>query len=199
MAELAPYTITPGTLARLAQPTLPVGDGEVLRPWNGTDALALRDAYADPDIQRWHVRRIDSPDEALGMIVNWQHAWAQERRLEWAVAGADGALLGRLALKDLELFDGVAEIAYWTVPAARGRGVAPRAVTAASAWAFDAGFRRLELEHSTLNEASCRVAQKAGFVPEGTRRGAARHADGHHDMHVHARLADAEGALPLEA
>jgi RimJ/RimL family protein N-acetyltransferase len=195
MAELAPYTITPGTLARLAQPTLPLEDGgELLRPWSGTDALALQDAYADPDIQRWHVRRIDSPDEARGMIVNWQHAWAQERRLEWAVAAADGSLLGRLALKDLVLFDGVAEIAYWTVPAARGRGVAPRAVDAASRWAFGAGFRRLELEHSTLNPASCRVAQKAGFELEGTRRGAARHADGHHDMHVHARLSDAAAA-----
>ncbi|MBA8808721.1 GNAT family N-acetyltransferase [Promicromonospora sukumoe] len=198
MAELAPYTITPGTLARLAQPTLPLTGGATMRPWRETDALALQEAYADPDIQRWHVRRVDSPDEALGMIVNWQRAWAQERRLEWAVAAADGSLLGRLALKDLVLFDGIAEIAYWTVPAARGRGVAPQAVVAASAWAFEAGFRRLELEHSTLNAASCRVAEKAGFALEGTRRGAARHADGHHDMHVHARLSDAGGALPLE-
>ncbi|MFD7306996.1 GNAT family N-acetyltransferase [Promicromonospora sp. NPDC059942] len=199
MAELAPYTITPGTLAELAQPTLPLPDGARMRPWGDTDAVALQAAYADPDIQRWHVRRIDSPDEAREMIAGWQRAWAQERRLEWAVAAADGTLLGRLALKDLELFDGVAEIAYWTVPAARGRGVAPQAVTAASAWAFDVGFRRLELEHSTRNPASCRVAEKTGFAPEGTRRGAARHADGHHDMHVHARLADAEGALPLQA
>jgi len=57
--------------------------------------------------------------------------------------------------------------------------------------AFDRGLRRLELEHSTLNPASCRVAEKAGFTLEGTRHGAARHADGHHDMHVHVRLADA--------
>ncbi|MFI2364926.1 GNAT family N-acetyltransferase [Promicromonospora sp. NPDC019610] len=199
MAELAPYTITPGTLAALAQPTLTLPGGARMRPWSDGDADALQAAYADPDIQRWHVRRIDSSVEARGMIEGWRRAWAQERRLEWAVAAADGTLLGRLALKDLELFDGVAEIAYWTVPAARGRGVAPQAVTAACTWAFDLGFRRLELEHSTLNPASCRVAQKAGFVAEGTRRRAARHADGHHDMHVHARLADAEGTLPFEA
>lgn len=172
---------------------LPLNDGATMRRWRETDAVALQDAYADPDIQRWHVRRIDSPDEARGMIAGWQRAWAQERRLEWAVTAADGSLLGRLALKDLVLFDGVAEIAYWTMPAARGRGVAPRAVVSASAWAFEVGFRRLELEHSTLNPASCRVAEKAGFEMEGTRRRAARHADGFHDMHVHARLADAEG------
>jgi RimJ/RimL family protein N-acetyltransferase len=159
-----------------------------MRPWSLADAAALQDAYADPGIQRWHVRRIDSPEEARGMIAGWQRAWAQERRLEWAVAATDGTLLGRLALKDLVLFDGVAEVAYWTVPAARGQGVASQAATAASRWADGAGFRRLELEHSTLNPASCRVAEKSGFMLEGIRRGAARHADGHHDMHVHVRL-----------
>jgi RimJ/RimL family protein N-acetyltransferase len=176
-------------LARTPQPTLRLPDGPELRPWADADAPAVRAAYADPDIQRWHVRGIDSLDEAHELIASWRHAWAQERRLEWAVADTGGELLGRLALKDLSLFDGVAEVAYWTVPAARGRGLAARATSAASRWAFGVGFRRLELEHSTLNRASCRVAEKAGFTAEGTRYGAARHADGHHDMHTHARLA----------
>lgn len=188
MAELAPYTVTPGTLAGIPQPTFPLADGAELRPWTDGDAPALRAAYADPDIQRWHVRGLDSLDEARELIAEWQRAWAQERRLEWAVADTGGALLGRLGLKDLVLFDGVAEVAYWTVPAARGRGLAPRAVDAVSRWAFGLGFRRLELEHSTQNLASCRVAEKAGFAPEGTRYGSALHADGHHDMHTHARL-----------
>jgi RimJ/RimL family protein N-acetyltransferase len=65
-------------------------------------------------------------------------------------------------------------------------------VDAATRWAFDVGFRRLQLEHSTQNPASCRVAEKAGFAAEGTRFGAALHADGHHDMHTHARLAGAD-------
>jgi RimJ/RimL family protein N-acetyltransferase len=191
MAELAPYTIAPGTLAGTPQPTLSLGHDAMLRPWADGDAPALRAAYADPGIQRWHVRELDSLDEAREMIAVWRAAWAQERRLEWAVADADGTLLGRLGFKSLALFDGIATIAYWTVPAARGRGLAPRAVDAATRWAFDVGFRRLELEHSTQNPASCRVAEKAGFVAEGTRFGAARHADGHHDMHTHARLAGA--------
>lgn len=41
----------------------------------------------------------------------------------------------------------------------------------------------------TANAASCRVALKAGFAAEGTRRSAALHADGWHDMHLHARIA----------
>ncbi|MFC6149614.1 MULTISPECIES: GNAT family N-acetyltransferase [Mumia] len=73
---------------------------------------------------------------------------------------------------------------------ARGRGVATRAVrAAASRLLHDVGFHRLEIEHSTANPASCRVATHAGFPLEGTRRSAALHADGGHDMHVHARLA----------
>lgn len=188
MPELVPHTVAPGTLAGLPQPMFPLGEGVELRPWADGDAPAVMSAYADPDIQRWHVRGVDSVDEAHEMIRSWRQAWAQERRLEWAVAETDGAVLGRLALKDLVLFDGIAEVAYWTVPAARGRGLAPRALAAASGWAFDVGFRRLELEHSTRNPASCRVAEKAGFSWEGTRLGSALHADGHHDMHVHTRL-----------
>jgi RimJ/RimL family protein N-acetyltransferase len=83
----------------------------------------------------------------------------------------------------------VAEVAYWTTRAARGRGVAPRATTALTRWAFDEiGFHRLELMHATANEASCRVAGKAGFALEGTKRSAVLHQDGWHDMHLHARV-----------
>ena len=75
------------------------------------------------------------------------------------------------------------------LPAARGAGVASRALTAVSLWALgEAGFHRLELDHSTRNQASCRVAARAGFPLEGTKRSAAVHSDGRHDMHLHARV-----------
>jgi RimJ/RimL family protein N-acetyltransferase len=198
MAELVSHTVAPGTLAGMPQPTFSLENGVVLRPWADGDAPALQVAYTDPAIQRWHIREIGSLDEACELIAAWRRAWGQEQRLEWAIADADGALLGRLALKDLVLFDGIAEVAYWTVPAARGRGLAPRALMAVSQWAFSVGFRRLQLQHSTLNPASCRVAEKAGFSSEGTRLGAVLHADGHHDMHTHARLADI-GRPPLRS
>ena len=60
---------------------------------------------------------------------------------------------------------------------------------AVSVWAFgEAGFHRLRLSHSTRNDASCRVAVIAGFKLEGTKRSEAIHADGRHDMHLHARI-----------
>lgn len=204
MPLLVTPTVPAGSLAALPQPVLPLPTGHaVLRPWREEDAAALVAAYEDAAIQRWHVRRMDSEDEARETIRQWRAAWARETAGHWALAVPDegpgraasgaglapGALLGRLALKDFDLVDGGAEVGYWTVPAARGAALCPRALAVLSRWALErAGFRRLELEHSTVNEASCRVALKAGFEAEGVRRAAARHLDGLHDMHLHALL-----------
>jgi RimJ/RimL family protein N-acetyltransferase len=105
----------------------------------------------------------------------------------WAITGPE--VLGRVALRSIDLDEGRAEIAYWVTAAARGRGAAARAAAALSAWALgDLGLHRLDLEHAVATTASCRVAQKAGFAYEGTRRSAALHGDGWHDMHLHARI-----------
>lgn len=190
MPSLTPPAIPVGSLAAAGQPILAVGGGALLRPWLISDAEAVVEAFRDPAIQRWHVRRADSVDEARGWIQRWRTTWGDETEGHWAVAGAEtGTVLGRLSLKAWNLTDGSADIAYWTVPTARGGGVCPRAVTALADWALgEGGFHRLELEHSTANRASCRVAVKAGFEEEGVRRGAALHADGWHDMHLHSRV-----------
>ncbi|WP_330341046.1 GNAT family N-acetyltransferase [Streptomyces sp. NBC_00557] len=179
-----------GTLARIPQPSLPTGDGLLLRPWQAKDAPAVYAAFQDPLMHQWHIRSADSEAEAAGWIVQWQSGWKDEREAHWAVTAADtGDLLGRVALRRILLGDGCAEVAYWTVARARGRGVAVRAATALSRWALDEiGLHRLELSHATANRASCRVAVKAGFAAEGTRRSALLHADGWHDMHLHARV-----------
>ena len=49
----------------------------------------------------------------------------------------------------------------------RGRGVAPRALEVATAYAVDGlGLHRVQLQHAVENIASCRVAAKAGFALE---------------------------------
>ena len=167
------------------QPQLTAGE-LLLRPWQPTDAGALLTAYADPAIQRWHVETIDVAGAARYAQV-WADAWLAGQRAGWAVVDR-GALVGRTTLRGIDLEQGQGELTYWVVPAARGRGVAPSAAEAVVAWAFALGFRRLTLNHSTLNGASCRVADKLGFTLEGTRRSAGLHIDGWHDMHLHARL-----------
>jgi [ribosomal protein S5]-alanine N-acetyltransferase len=182
-----------GQVSSEPQPTLE-SDGLVLRPWASEDGAAISAAYQDPSIQRWHARSM-TPDEAVQWVTKAHADWADEIAASWAVTTQAG-LVGRMTLK-LHLDDGWAEAAYWVLPAARGRGIASLALCIASRWAFElAGLHRVELEHSTLNHASCRAATKAGFVLEGTKRHHGLHTDGFHDMHLHAlinRTNSAEG------
>jgi RimJ/RimL family protein N-acetyltransferase len=176
------------------QPVLPGPGGLVLRPWRPADAPALLAAFSDPAISWWHRRSVDSLAEAEQLIAGWTQAWHEETAGQWAVTGGtDAAVLGRVVLRvDFEF--GQAECGYWVLPAARGTGVASRAVLALSDWALhDLGVHRIELIHSVANLASCQVANKAGYLLEGTKRSASLHADGWHDMHLHARTAGQPG------
>jgi RimJ/RimL family protein N-acetyltransferase len=189
MSLTTPPAITAGSLAGGPQPVLPAAGGLLLRPWEAADVPVFLAAYRDPEIQRWHTRRPDSEDRVLEWFEQYRRDWAQEQGGHWAVTREGGAVLGRIAMRGFDFADGVAGCAYWVLPAARGAGVAPRALTALAGWAFGwAGFHRLHLDHSTRNHASCRVAVKSGFLFEGTKRSDAVHADGRHDMHLHARI-----------
>jgi RimJ/RimL family protein N-acetyltransferase len=181
-------TILPGSIATGPQPVLRGEDGLLLRPWADADAPVFHGAYRDPAIGFWHSHRPATLERTREWFERYHGDWAAERSAHWAATGDGGEVLGRIALNGFDLEDGIAWIGYWVLPAARGRGVAPRALNAVTAWAFSAGFRRLALDHSTRNEASCRVAGKCGFAAEGTTRSAAVHADGRHDMHLHARV-----------
>lgn len=188
MPRLIQPTVATGGLARRSQPVLKADDF-VLRPWQVPDAPAVAEAYAEPGIQRWHARSLDV-EEAREWIGAWPERWARETGASWAIADESG-VLGQIGLRRLDLTDGLGEVSYWVLPAARGRRLAARALCALSEWVFDElGLHRFELAHSTLNEASCRVAGRAGFAYEGTKRSEALHADGWHDMHLHARLSD---------
>jgi ribosomal-protein-alanine N-acetyltransferase len=188
--QLINSAVAPGSLARLGQPVLNAGEF-VLRPWQASDAAAVVRAYAEPSIQRWHLRTM-TDDEAREWVDSWCHRWTAETGGGWAIA--DGPrVLGQMNLRRLNLPDGAGEVSYWVVPAARGRRVATRALCTLSTWVFgELQLHRLEVAHSTLNPASCRVALNAGYQFEGTKRGEGLHTDGWHDMHLHARLADDE-------
>jgi [ribosomal protein S5]-alanine N-acetyltransferase len=180
--------VVPGSLGGRAQPVLYV-DELTLRPWTVGDVPSLVAAYADPAIQRWHTRSM-TLTEADEWVTAVNGSWTNETAANWAVSEG-GELVGRMSLRTLDLEDGLAGIGYWVVSAARGRGIAPRTLVAVSDWAInELGLHRLELEHSTRNEASCRVAEKAGYSLESTKRSQALHEDGWHDMHLHVRLDD---------
>ncbi|MDM4718369.1 GNAT family N-acetyltransferase [Micromonospora sp. WMMA1363] len=160
--------------------------GLVLRPWCSQDAPAVFDALREPEIARWNPQG-DIPDLAAA------REWIRRRAdpstgVSYAVTDGTG-LLGSVSLRRMGA--DYATIGYWTVAAARGRGVATRAVARLAEWGFaEDGLHRIELCHAVANAASCRVAQRAGFTLEGTLRESYRFGDGHrHDEHLHARLA----------
>ncbi|MFI6724983.1 GNAT family N-acetyltransferase [Streptomyces sp. R-74717] len=177
--------------------TLDLGD-VLLRPWSREadelDAMldGLTAAAADPLIARWNPFPAADRTEAMAWLEKREGSWDRGAAATFAVLGAaDGALLGAVGLSWVDRADGLAMIGYWTLPDARGRGVATRAVGAVTSWAFEtADARRIEIAHATGNEASCRVAHRCGYPAEGTLRDSHRYGDGaYHDEHLHARLA----------
>ncbi|MFD4635452.1 GNAT family N-acetyltransferase [Streptomyces sp. NPDC058284] len=165
----------------VAQPG-PTAPGLTLRPWHPRDAPALLAAHRDPVMRRWLVTDLTNATEARRWIDAQSEAWADGTRFSFAVIDADadadagpvaGAdrLLGHVTLKVRPYGSrsgAASEVGYWTVPEARGKGVAPRALEAVSRWAFATRRAlppgRLELLHAAANRGSCRVAQKCGYV-----------------------------------
>ena len=154
-------------IRRAAAPELT--DGSVrLRPWRLSDATAVTAACQDPDLQHW--LPVPVPylvEHAVGFVTEFaQQQWADDQGAPFAVeAAGSGELLGSVALKDIDRVGGTAEVGYWVVPGSRGRGVAQRAVSLISAWAFAAlGLQRLEFRVEPANAASCVVAERVGAV-----------------------------------
>ncbi len=91
----------------------------------------------------------------------------------WALVDEEsGRFVGSVALLRTQWHAMVTEIGYWISPWGRGRRYAAEAVVAVSRWALDQGFQRVELKVAVGNISSCKVAEAAGFVREGTERNA---------------------------
>lgn len=183
-----PSVVPAGRMARSVQPELPLPNGLELRPWRPADADVLLAAAQDPAIRLWNLLVINTLDDARRRIERMHERWQAEEAAIWAVARpGDGQAVGLIGWNDIDLTGGSAEIVYWVLPAARGGGVVVEATKRVSRWALDdLGLHRLRLCHAVSNPASCRVADKAGYLLEGTMRSALLHADGWHDQHLHA-------------
>jgi len=156
-------------------PDRPLTDGTlVLRLPREADAPAIAAACADPEIARW----IPVPvpyrlEDARAFVAFTAEGWSSGREPTFVIAdAADGALLGTLAFHRRPDEPGKAAVGYWLAPGARGRGAATAAVLLAVRWAFgiEPALVRMELLTLVGNEASGRVALRAGFTREGVLR-----------------------------
>ena len=178
------------------QPT--VSDGVVsLTPFSLRDLDALVEANRDPEM----AIRFDfppgppAPGPARAAIRRWQRGWRTRRVVAFAVRRvASRRLVGGCELRVDA--DGTANLSYFTIPTERRRGLATRAVNLAAAFAFEQlGVERLEIKAETDNVASRTVAERAGFVFEGTLRSAGAFRGGRRDLAGYSRLrTDTEGA-----
>ncbi|MEV7025054.1 GNAT family N-acetyltransferase [Kitasatospora sp. NPDC093558] len=147
----------------------PAADGLLLRPFEDADAPALIEIYRDETLRRFTRIPVDDAGQAARWLDVQHRGWSEGSRYSFAVLDAKtGHLVANVVLKRGARGGEAAEVGYWTAAAARGRGVAPRAVEALTAWAFaafaDEGLARIDLLHQVDNAASCRVAEKSGYA-----------------------------------
>ncbi len=155
------------------------GNGVRLRPFRDRDAARLLEMLHDPDQRRWGSPAfVEVPVDVAGLterISASQEAWDGRRPGPLAVVDADDHVLGHVSWRwSASEALAVADLGYVVHPDSRGRGVARRAVALLTRWLLDPdgrGLARVQLDHSTENPASCRVALAAGFEREGVRRG----------------------------
>ena len=168
-----------------------ISDGVVsLTPFSLSDVHALVEANRDPEMEV----RFDfppgppAPGPARAAIRRWQRGWRTRRQVAFAVrrVGSLG-LVGGCELRVGE--DGIANLSYFTVRVERRRGLATRAVKLAAAFAFEElCVERLEIKAETDNVGSRTVAERAGFVFEGTLRAAGAFRHGRRDLAAYSLL-----------
>lgn len=145
--------------------TVPFALG-TLRPLQPDDAAAIARACGDPEIARWTMipqpYRESDAAEFVRSKAGEDHVWAIDCDGFAGVIGVRGTIAS--------MPGPTTGVGYWVAPWARGRGLATAALIAVREELARAGFQRIDWEALAGNEASLRVAQKAGFVIEGHRR-----------------------------
>ena len=148
-------------------------DSLLLRQWQPADAGALVDACRDPEIPRWTA--VPSPygeRDAFAYLARAEVDRLAGRELGLAMVDErTGELLGSCSLARFDWHDRKAEIGYWVAASARRRSVGSRATRLLASWGLvTLALDRVELLANPANEASQRLAERAGFTREGLLR-----------------------------
>jgi RimJ/RimL family protein N-acetyltransferase len=160
-------------------PTLPVPDGlardgVALRRLRARDAGAFAGAFReDPHLGVWIGAEEDPSEVSVRRFIARQpRLRSRGEFLGLAVTDASGTpFLGHVMLHSIAWPHARAEIGYWLVPGARGRGVGRTAVELLVEWAFERlGLARIEITTTPDNEAARALAAGLGFQEEGIMR-----------------------------
>ncbi|MEV4425116.1 GNAT family protein [Streptomyces sp. NPDC053792] len=145
-----------------------------LRNFVPEDVDAVYAVCQDPDIRRWTTvpdpyRREDAEFFVHRLVPD---GWREDTEYTFAAEPVEGGpLLAAATLSSRG--QGVWEIGFWLAKEHRGAGHMTEIVRALAHWAFTGlGCTRLVWRAEVGNAASRAVAERAGFVVEGTQRAA---------------------------
>jgi RimJ/RimL family protein N-acetyltransferase len=131
-----------------------------------------------------------APEFLETWLGRYEDAWEDGSRAGFVVRDAGGAAVGFAAFVHLDLEGRQGELGYVIAAAARGRGMASRAVSLLTRWGFDElGLQRIELRIDPRNAGSNRVAERTGYTQEGLLRSVAFKEGLRTDVGVWSRLA----------
>jgi ribosomal-protein-serine acetyltransferase len=158
-----------------------------IRPYALEDAQALWEAARESvgEVHQWlawcHPQY--SIAEAQEWIRSRAPLAAEGREYTFAIVGTEGRFLGGCGLNQVNRIHRFGNLGYWVRTSATRHGVATEAVRQVADFAFgNTDLVRLEIVCAVGNDASQRVAKRAGAVREGVLR---------HRLLLHGRSVDA--------
>jgi ribosomal-protein-serine acetyltransferase len=152
-------------------------DGVItLRPYRASDIDALYDAVREsiPELSVW--MPWCHPDYSIEETKTWIQSqpgkWKKGEEYNFAISYNTGRLyLGGCGLNVVDRDAGTANLGYWTRTSQANKGIATAATLLLARFAFkQLKLNRVELTIAVDNQASLRVADKAGATREGILR-----------------------------
>ncbi|MBF4633558.1 GNAT family N-acetyltransferase [Agreia pratensis] len=161
------------------------GASLVLRDLDTVDEMLALTERNLGRLRKWeHWAHAEQTREALAAYTTWL---VSQYSLGYAVPAAirlDDQLVGVVTART-DSYSLVTELGFWIDGAFEGRGLVGRASAALVHRLQNAGAPRIEIKTSVQNDRSRRVAERLGFVHEGTLRSALQVGDTRHDLAVY--------------
>lgn len=125
-------------------------------------------------------------DDAMDMFVR---QWEDKTAFDFvALEKAGGKVVGAGGVHDVDFKNGSANFGYLLDQGQTGKGYASELVKLVEDCLFAGGFHRLVIEADVRNLASQRVAERAGYVYEGTLRDVVLAYDGYRSHKLYSKL-----------
>ena len=166
------------------------GDGIRLVPLNADVVDEMHALGQDPDVLHWtYVSAPFTRQKAVEWVERYVDGWRDGSLAGFSIQSPGGEFLGFAALVRVDSEGREGEAGYIVAPQARGKGVATKALRTLTDWALSSfGLRRVELRMDADNHASIAVAERSGYVYEGTLRSAYFKEGRRSDTIVYSRL-----------